>query len=129
MDNGPIDNGPMERGSIGTGPPESRSIDIDRLFHALGDGTRRAILDRLTEGPVSVSALAEMLGITLTAVGQHLLILEESGLAHTHKLGRVRTCRLGTEGFTRLDQWVREHRTVWQRRLDRLGDLLEDAPE
>lgn len=108
---------------------ESRSIDIDRLFHALGDRTRRAMLDRLSEGPVSSSGLAALVGVTLTAVGQHLQILEECGLAHTHKLGRVRTCQLGTEGFTRLEQWVRDHRTVWQRRLDSLGDLLGGAPE
>src|SRR6516225_8462960 len=128
-DVGQGNNGSMEKGSTGTGPHESRSIDIDRLFHALGDRTRRAILDRLTEGAISVSGLAAMLEITLTAVGQHLQILEECGLARTEKLGRVRTCQLGTEGFTLLDQWVRDHRTVWQARLDRLGDLLGDATE
>lgn len=100
--------------------------DLDRLFHALGDPTRRAILDRLAEGPASVSGLAGLLGVTLTAVGQHLQILEECGLAHTQKLGRVRTCQLGLEGFSRLEQWLRDHRTVWQRRLDRLGDLLNN---
>ena len=65
----------------------TRKIDIDRLFHALGDPTRRAMLDRLSRGPLSVSALAAPLGITLTAVAQHLQILEECGLAHTEKLG------------------------------------------
>jgi DNA-binding transcriptional ArsR family regulator len=105
-------------------------INVDRLFHALGDPTRRAILDRLSQGPVSVSALAAPLGITLTAVAQHLQILEECGLARTEKLGRVRTCRIESSGFDALEQWVRSHRTVWERRLDRLGDLLaeEDAP-
>lgn len=100
-------------------------IDIDRLFHALGDPTRRAILDRLAQGPVSVSGLAGQLGVTLTAVGQHLQILEECGLAHTRKLGRVRTCQIGSEGFARLEEWLRGHRTVWQRRLDHLGELLD----
>ncbi len=65
-------------------------VDIDRLFHALGDPTRRAILDRLAQGPLSVSNLAGPLGITLTAVMQHLQILEECELAHTEKVGRVR---------------------------------------
>jgi DNA-binding transcriptional ArsR family regulator len=103
------------------------NINVDRLFHALGDPTRRAILDRLTQRPHSVSELAAPLGITLTAVAQHLQILEECGLAHTEKLGRVRTCRIGTAGLDALDRWVREHRTEWERRMDRLGGLLENS--
>ena len=102
-------------------------IDIDRLFHALGDPTRRAILDRLCERPMSVSALAAPLGITLTAVAQHLQILEISALVHTEKLGRVRTCRIEPTGFTALERWIRDHRTVWERRLDRLGELLAEG--
>jgi DNA-binding transcriptional ArsR family regulator len=103
-----------------------RSADIDRLFHALGDATRRAILKRLVEGPTSVSRLAEPLGITLTAVAQHLQILEEARLVHTEKLGRVRTCRLETAGFSTLEQWIRDHRTAWERKLDRLGQILAE---
>ena len=102
---------------------ESR-VDIDQVFHALGDRTRRAILDRLSQAPVSVSQLAAPLGITLTAVGQHLEILEECGLAVTEKVGRVRTCRIASAGLDALDKWVREHRTEWEQRMDRLGDLL-----
>ena len=75
-------------------------INIDRVFHALGDPTRRAILDRLTRGPLSVSRLAEPLNITLTAVVQHLQVLEESGLVFTEKLGRVRTCRIDSNRGT-----------------------------
>jgi DNA-binding transcriptional ArsR family regulator len=101
-------------------------VDIDRVFHALGDGTRRAMLDRLREGPASVSRLAEPLGITLTAVGQHLEILEKCGLAVTEKVGRVRTCRIGSAGLDALEKWVREHRTEWERRIDRLGELLDE---
>lgn len=102
-------------------------VDIDRVFHALGDRTRRAMLDRLRRGPVSVSQLAEPLGITLTAVGQHLEILEACGLAVTEKVGRVRTCRMASAGLDALERWVREHRTEWERRADRLGDLLENG--
>jgi len=102
-------------------------IDAGRLFHALGDPTRRAILDRLSERPHSVSGLAAPLGITLTAVAQHLQVLEESGLARTEKVGRVRTCRIASEGFDALERWVRDHRTMWERRLDRLGELLEEG--
>jgi DNA-binding transcriptional ArsR family regulator len=107
----------------------SPEIDIDRLFHALGDPTRRAILDRLSEGPLSVSRLAMPLDITVTAVAQHLQVLEESGLVHTEKLGRVRTCRIETAGFSALERWVRDHRSMWERRLDRLDDLLAEPHE
>jgi DNA-binding transcriptional ArsR family regulator len=101
-------------------------VDIGRVFHALGDPTRRAIVDRLSEGPLSVSRLAVPLGITLTAVAQHLQVLEESGLVHTEKVGRVRTCRIETTGFSALENWIRDHRSLWERRLDRLGDLLAE---
>jgi DNA-binding transcriptional ArsR family regulator len=106
-----------------------RKIDIDRLFHAVGDPTRRAMLDRLSRGPLSVSALAEPLGITLTAVAQHLQILGEAGLVATEKLGRVRICRIEPSGFDALEQWIRDHRTVWERKLDRLGALLEEEDQ
>lgn len=100
------------------------SVDLDRLFHALGDPTRRAILDQLSQRPMSVSGLAEPLGITLTAVVQHLQILEEVRLVRTEKLGRVRTCSLMPDGFRALEKWILDHRMPWERRLDRLGDFL-----
>jgi DNA-binding transcriptional ArsR family regulator len=102
------------------------SIHIDRLFHALGDPTRRAILDMLSEGPTSVSRLAGPLGITLTAVSQHLQILEEARLVHTEKLGRVRTCRIESSGFQLLEEWIRGHRSAWEQKLDRLGQFLAE---
>jgi DNA-binding transcriptional ArsR family regulator len=78
-----------------------------------------------------VSRLAEPMGITLTAVVQHLQILEEVRLVHTEKLGRVRTCRIETAGFRALEQWIRDHRVAWERKLDRLGEILgeEDKNE
>lgn len=100
--------------------------DIDRLFHALGDPTRRAILDRLSRAPTSVSRLAEHLDVTLTAVGQHLQILEECALVRTEKVGRVRTCSINSRGFDHLDRWVRDHRSHWERSLDRLAMMLEE---
>lgn len=100
---------------------------IDRLFHALGDGTRRAIVDRLSRGPVSVSQLAEQLGITLTAVGQHLAILEGCGLAVTEKVGRVRTCQIASAGFDALENWVRQHRTEWEMRMDAFERVLDES--
>ena len=102
-------------------------VDIDRLFHALGDRTRRAMLGRLRRGPASVSQLSGPLGITLTAVGQHLEILEECGLIATEKIGRVRTCRMASAGLDALERWVREHRSEWERRMDRLGKVMEDG--
>jgi DNA-binding transcriptional ArsR family regulator len=102
---------------------------IDRLFHALGDPTRRAMLDMLSRGPISVTGLAEPLGITLTAVGQHLQILEDSELVRTEKVGRVRTCRIEPAGFTQLEKWIKEHRTHWELSLDRLGNFLAEEDE
>jgi DNA-binding transcriptional ArsR family regulator len=102
-------------------------VDIGRIFDALGDPTRRAIVDRLRQGPLSVSSLAGPLQISLTAVGQHLQLLEETGLVHTEKLGRVRTCRLEPAGFLALHNWVQYYRSTWERGLDRLGELLAES--
>ncbi|HEY2786197.1 MAG TPA: metalloregulator ArsR/SmtB family transcription factor [Fimbriiglobus sp.] len=102
---------------------------IDRVFHALGDSTRRAILDQLATGPRSVSRLAGPLALTLTAVGQHLQILEDCGLVRTEKIGRVRSCRIDPTGFSTLDRWIQMHRALWDRRLDQLGKLLDDSPD
>ena len=102
---------------------------IDRVFHALGDPTRRAILEKLSQGPISVSRLAEPLDITLAAVVQHLQVLEESGLVQTEKAGRVRTCSLAPGGLSVVEQWIGDRRSTWERRLDRLGDLLAEPEE
>lgn len=102
----------------------SAQVELDRVFHALGDPTRRSIVERLSSGPLSVSQLAGPLGITLTAVSQHLQILEECGLVHTEKTGRVRTCEIEPKGFVVLEKWLQNRRSLWERRLDQLGDLL-----
>jgi DNA-binding transcriptional ArsR family regulator len=104
----------------------ARKPNIDTVFHALGDPTRRAILETISRGPVSVSRLAEPLNMTLAAVVQHLQILEESGLVHTEKVGRVRTCSLHPGGLTIVEQWILDRRNIWERRLDRLADLLAE---
>ena len=103
--------------------------EIDRLFHALGDPTRRAILALLRRGPISVTRLAEPIGVTVTAVGQHLQILEESDLVRTEKVGRVRICRIEPAGFARLEKWIKEHRSHWELSLDRLGKFLAEEHE
>ena len=103
--------------------------NIDRLFQALGDPTRRAIMERLSQGPLSVSRLAEPLDITLAAVVQHLQVLEKSGLVQTEKAGRIRTCRIRPAGLSAAEQWIRDQRSNWERRFDRLGELLAEPEE
>lgn len=102
----------------------AQRVSVDRVFHALGDPTRRAIVEKLSEGPVTVSNLAEPLSITLAAVVQHLQILENSGLVRTEKVGRVRTCRIEAKGLTVAERWINERRSLWEKRLDRLGNFL-----
>lgn len=102
------------------------SAEVTRLFHALADPTRRAIIDRLVLGPTSASSLAAPLDITVTAVGQHLRVLEESRLVRTRKVGRIRTCAIEPAGFARLEQWVAWRRSQWEERFDRLGEVLDE---
>jgi DNA-binding transcriptional ArsR family regulator len=99
---------------------------VDRVFHALGDPTRRAIVERLSAGAISVSSLAKPLDITLAAVVQHLQVLERSGLVRTTKIGRVRTCRIEPKGLSIAERWIEERRSLWERRLDRLGAVLAE---
>ncbi len=98
--------------------------NIDRVFQALGDPMRRAMMERLSQGPMSVSHLAEPLDVTLAAVVQHLQVLEESGLVVTEKLGRVRTCSIDPAGLDAARKWIDDRRSIWERRLDKLGELL-----
>jgi DNA-binding transcriptional ArsR family regulator len=99
--------------------------DIDRLLSALADPTRRSIVERLGRGIASVSALADPLPMSLAAVVQHLQVLERSGIIVSEKVGRVRTCRLDAERLATVETWVADRRRTWERRLDRLGDVLE----
>jgi len=103
---------------------EEKAVRIQRIFHALGDPTRRAMVERLSETPISVSQLAQPLAITLAAVVQHLQILEECGLVRTEKVGRVRTCRIEPKGFFVMETWIQERKTTWEHRFERLRDFL-----
>ena len=98
----------------------------DLVFDALGDPTRRAIVDRLSSGPASVSEIAEPLEISRSAVLQHLQLLERSRLVSSEKSGRVRVCRLDPQGLRAAEGWIAERKRLWERRLDRLGELLEE---
>jgi DNA-binding transcriptional ArsR family regulator len=97
---------------------------LDRVFHALADPGRRAMVERLVRGPASVSELAAPLDMSLPAVLQHLAVLESSGLVRSEKAGRVRTCRIETVVLRTAEEWIADRRTAWERRLDRLGDYL-----
>ena len=103
-----------------------QQVHIDRVFHALGDPTRRAMIEKLSEGPVSVSRLAQPLEVTLAAVVQHLKILERSGLVRTEKVGRIRTCRIESKGFSVAERWIADRRLLWEARFDRLGKFLAE---
>jgi DNA-binding transcriptional ArsR family regulator len=107
--------------------PTDREIDV--LFQALADSSRRTMVDRLTRGPASVSELARPLAMSLPAVVQHLHVLEASGLVRSQKLGRVRTCSIEPVALRAAERWVAERRTVWERTLDRLGEFLSEQPQ
>ena len=98
---------------------------VAAVFDALGDPTRRAMLARMIDGPVTVSDLASPLGITRTAVGQHLHVLERAGLAVSEKRGRTRYCQVRPQGLSLLETWIGHVRREWEARLDRLGDVLD----
>jgi DNA-binding transcriptional ArsR family regulator len=99
---------------------------LDRVFQALADPGRRSMVDRLVRGPASVSELAQPLEMSLPAVLQHLKVMEASGLIETEKVGRVRSCALRPATLRLAERWIAERRTLWEERLDRLGELLEE---
>jgi DNA-binding transcriptional ArsR family regulator len=98
---------------------------LDLVYAALSDGSRRAMVERLSRGPASVKELAEPLTMSLPAVLQHLRVLEESGLVRSQKVGRVRTCRLEPAALAPAEQWIAERRSLWADRIDRLEEFLD----
>jgi DNA-binding transcriptional ArsR family regulator len=104
-------------------------MPLDLAFQALADPARRGMVDRLCRGPSSVSELARPLDMTLSAVVQHLAVLEASGLVTSAKVGRVRTCRIDTQVLRTAEQWISERRATWESRLDRLGEYLAETAE
>ncbi len=101
------------------------TANLDLMFHALADPSRRAMVERLTLGPASVTQLAAPLAMSLPAVVQHLQVLEASGLISTQKIGRVRSCSLYAPAMSLAERWINDRRIEWERRLDRLGQYLE----
>jgi DNA-binding transcriptional ArsR family regulator len=107
----------------------NHSPTLDGVFQALAHPGRRTMVDRLSRGPASVTDLAESLPISLPGVHQHLQVLERSGLVRSTKIGRVRTYRIQPDALRPVEQWIRERRAGWERRLDRLGDHLAEPGE
>lgn len=105
-----------------------RTAELDLVFQALGDPTRRVILERLSRGSASVSELAKPLPMSLPAVHQHLQVLEASGLVRSEKVGRVRTCHLELKMLNTAETWIEARRAMWMRRLDRLDTYLASLP-
>lgn len=98
---------------------------LDRTFHALSDPTRRAMVQRLSRGPATVSELAKPLSMSMPAVMQHLAVLEASGVVTSRKEGRVRTCQVEAKALSAAEQWIADRRRLSERRLDRLGEYLD----
>ena len=97
----------------------NQSEHLDRLFHALSDATRRAIVLRLSQGSASVSELSRPFEMAMPTLLQHIRVLEDSGLIGTEKIGRVRTCAINQKAFDATQAWLERQRAVWESRLDR----------
>jgi DNA-binding transcriptional ArsR family regulator len=102
---------------------------LDLVFQALSDPTRRAIVDRLARGPASVSQLAHPFAMSLPAVLQHVAVLEASGLVLSEKVGGVGSCQIDSRALSIAGRWIQERRTTWEQRLDRLGAVLAEQPD
>ena len=102
---------------------------LDRVFRALGDPTRRAVVSRLTAGPAAVSELARGSDMALPSFEQHLDVLERCGLVRSRKAGRVRTYRLVPQALKTAERWMAQQRALWERRLDQLDAYLLELKE
>jgi DNA-binding transcriptional ArsR family regulator len=102
-----------------------QSQTLDRTFSALSDPTRRDILERLSAGPASISELARPYGISLPGMLKHVRILEVANLVTTRKKGRIRECSVAQGDMDDVTDWIESYRLQWERRLDRLGDIIE----
>ena len=107
----------------------NQSTQLDLMFQALADPSRRGMIDRLCRGPASVSELAEPFAMSLPAVLQHLQVLEASGLVKTEKIGRVRSCSVESKALRSVEHWISARRSTWEQRFDRLGAYLSAQAE
>jgi DNA-binding transcriptional ArsR family regulator len=102
----------------------NKQSQLDQVFHALADPTRRAVLERLGRGPASVTELAGRFEMALPSFVQHLKVLEQSGLIRSRKVGRVRTCKIAPRQMKSAERWLAEQREFWERRLNQLDDYV-----
>ena len=105
----------------------NQPAELDRVFQALADPTRRAVLQRLSGGTAPVSELAKPFDMALPSFLQHLKVLEVCGLVRSRKSGRVRTCQISPQPLKAAEGWMVEQRTLWERRLDQLDRYLDDV--
>lgn len=103
-----------------------REPALDTTFAALSDPTRRGVLEQLVRADASITALAERFHMTLTGMKKHVGVLEQAGLVATHKVGRVRTCRLGLRGLDKEAEWIERYRELWAERFDELDKIVEE---
>ena len=98
---------------------------LDASFAALSDATRRGVLEQLGRADASISDLADRFHMTLTGMKKHVSVLEQAGLVVTHKVGRVRTCKLGRRGLDDEAAWIERYRQIWDTRFDALDNVVE----
>jgi DNA-binding transcriptional ArsR family regulator len=103
--------------------------DLDNVFRALADPGRRVMVERLTRGPATVTELAKPLDMSLTAVLQHVQVLEASGLIRSRKVGRTRTCSIDPAVLRSAEAWISQRRAMVEHRLDRLADYLASTAD
>src|SRR5687768_14566775 len=107
----------------------NQSTQLNRVFQALADATRRAVHERLSSGPAALSELAHPFAMALPAFSQHLDVLENCGLVRSRKAGRVRTYQLAPQTLQLAQHWMTRQRAVWERRLDQLDNYLQEIKE
>jgi len=107
----------------------NQQVPLDRIFYALADSTRRAVLERLSDSPAPVSVLAQPFNMALPSFIQHLSVLEHCGLVRSQKSGRVRTYQLAPQPLQAAEDWMTAQRAIWQTRLDQLDTYLKNMKE
>src|SRR5262245_51367049 len=107
----------------------NQTTQLDRVFQALADPTRRAVLEQLSQGPAAVSVLAEPFEMALPSFLQHLRVLEDCGLVRSKKTGRVRTFQVVPRPMHTAESWLARQRSLWERRLDQFDSYVEKLKE
>ncbi len=107
----------------------NQMAELNLVFQALADPTRRAVVERLSRGPTATTELAQPFKMALPSFLQHLDVLQKCGLVQSRKSGRVRTYELAPNTLREAEDWLSAQRSLWERRLDQLDSFLEDLKE